>query len=115
VGPRLLVAFVAANVSLQLIAPMIEFANAFTSAVVGNGLDPAATGQRLTQILVQAIVSGPMFLRVMGIVTAVLAVIVILSYILRVTATILLIVAAPLFLMCHALAVTNPRGAGPRS
>ncbi len=108
VAPRLLVAIVAANVSLQLIAPMIEFANAFTSAVIGNGLDPAATGQRLTQILVQAIVSGPMFLRVMGIVTAVLAVIVVLSYILRVTATILLIVSAPLFLMCHALAVTNP-------
>jgi len=108
VGPRLLVAFVAANVSLQLIAPMIEFANAFTTAVVGNGLDPAAAGQRLTEILVGAIVSGPMFLRVMGIVTAVLAVIVVLSYILRVTVTILLIVSAPLFLMCHALAVTNP-------
>lgn len=105
--PRLFGGMVAANVSLEVIGRLLEFANALNGAVVGEGLDPASTGERLTQLLVGSIRDGGSFMLILGLVAAVLALVVTLTYVIRVSITVLLVIAAPLFLICHGSPATE--------
>ena len=78
-----------------------------TGALIGDGLDPESTGERLTQLLTGSIHDGGSFLLLLGLVTAVLAIVVVLTAIVRITVLILLTAGAPLFLICHASPVTE--------
>lgn len=107
IAPRIAVGAVAANASLELAGKGIEFANALTLAVVGPGLDPTAAGQRMTQLLVGSVRDGGSFLALMGLVAVVLALVLLVTYLTRVALTVLLVAAAPLMLVCHALPATE--------
>jgi hypothetical protein len=107
VAPRLVVGVVAANLSLQLVGPSVQFANALTGSIVGGGLDPTATGQRLTQLLIGSSRDGGSFLLLLALVAAVMGVVVVVSATVRIAVTILLTIGAPLFLICHASPATE--------
>ena len=107
IAPRLVVGIIAANTSLLLIRQLLIFANALTQALWGQPLDPAGIGNKLTGYIIDSIfVPGgitQIFMVLFGLVLAVMAGAVLLSFGLRVAALMLLTVSAPLFLSCHAL------------
>jgi hypothetical protein len=107
IAPRLVVGIIAANTSLLLIRQLLTFTNALTQAVWGQPLDPAGIGNKLTGYIIDSIFVPDgitqIFMVLFGLVLAVLAGAVLLSFGLRVAALMLLTVSAPLFLSCHAL------------
>src|SRR5262249_19319337 len=107
VAPRLVVGFITANASLSLAHEAIGFANALSAALLGGGLSPAASEEALRRLLLQPVLSGGIFLILMGLFSAVLAVLLLVTYIIRVAVTVLLVAIAPLALCTHALAATD--------
>lgn len=108
IAPRLVVGMVASNTSLILIGQSIEFANALSGALAGQGVDPQQTADQLQKIIVHALNPGDVGIFVVLVtIWAVLLGVVLLIYITRVMLTILLIAAAPLALACHALPQTE--------
>jgi len=107
VAPRLVVAFIAANASLSVAHEAIGFTNALSAALLGGGLSPAATEDALRRMLLEPVVSGGIFLVLMGLFSAVLALLLLLTYIGRVAVTVVLVAVAPLALCTHALAQTD--------
>jgi hypothetical protein len=114
VAPRIVVAFVAANTSLLLAGIGIDLANALSAGIAGQGVDPAGVWTVLKAILTgpggQGLVAGqPSIVLVLGaIVVAVLALAVLITYLVRIAVTVLLVVAAPFMLACHAHPTTEP-------
>ncbi|MGW0252173.1 hypothetical protein ACWDYH_36665 [Nocardia goodfellowii] len=101
-APRLVVGFAAGGLSMTIATVAISFANALAQAFAGEGVDSASAADALTELAV----TGPQsqtFALLLGLALVVMLVVLLISYIVRVTITILLIVAAPLALMCHAL------------
>lgn len=109
IAPRLVVGLLAGAVSLVLAGRAIEVANALSVAVLGDGLDPAAAGRALQDMVGAAVTGddGGIFLIFLGVFLVVGLVAVLITYVVRVALTLILIVAAPLALMCHALPHTE--------
>lgn len=111
IGPRLVVGFLAANLSLVLGDQAIRFANAMSVAVLGNGLDPQTAGKALSELLVTlvatSLVSGGVFPGLLSLGLAILLVGLLIGYVVRVALTVLLLAGAPLALMCHGLPQTD--------
>lgn len=107
IAPRLAVAFIAANASLLLAGQAITLANAISRAVLGQGLDPTHVTGQLKQLALAPLDVGEPFLIWLAAVVAVLALVIVGSYVVRVALTIFLIAAAPLALICHALPQTD--------
>jgi hypothetical protein len=105
--PRLILGAIAANASLALSGQMVAVANAFSTGFLSGGVDPAQASLRLQEFVVGAIVSGGIFLILLGLVCAVLAVILLLLYIVRAALIVVLVCAAPLMLICHVLPYTD--------
>src|SRR6266508_4157276 len=105
--PRIAFAAVAANASLAVSGQLIEVANALSGGFLSGGVDPAEASLRLKQFAVAAVASGGIFLVLVGLVCAVFAVILLLLYIVRAALVVLLVCAAPLFLLAHALPQTD--------
>lgn len=107
--PRLAVGFLAANLSLFLGAKAIEIANALSQAVLGDQVNPDLAAQSLRATLESQLTpdQGSMFLLLIGLGLAVMLIAVLLTFIVRLTLTVLLLAAAPLLLMCHALPQTE--------
>jgi hypothetical protein len=110
VAPRLVVAFVAANVSLSVVGEGIGFANALSAALLGQGLSPEATADALRAMLLEPLSGGGIFLTLMGLVCAVLAVVLLAGYVIRVALVVLLVAVAPLALTAHASPHTDGLG-----
>ncbi|MFE3444986.1 hypothetical protein ACFXNW_18295 [Nocardia sp. NPDC059180] len=102
--PRMVVGFIAGAMSMTIAGMAIRFANALALALAGEGVEPDSAGVALREL---ASVGGgaPAVLFNLLLRTAlVIAVTVLLIvYVIRVAITVVLIVAAPLALMCHAL------------
>ncbi|MGW0330253.1 hypothetical protein, partial [Nocardia sp. NPDC003183] len=101
-APRLVVGFIAGAMSMVIATTAIGFANALAGAVAGDGVgsDSAAAG------LKELATTGPqsqIFLLLLKLALDVMLVVLVVTYVVRVAITILLIVAAPLALMCHGL------------
>lgn len=97
--PRLLVGFLAVNISLSLIGTAITGINAVTAAVLtGDGDVSAGMAAELTRQLER----GGIFMILVALVVLVLALILLAIYVIRVALTIIVVVAAPLALLCHA-------------
>ncbi|PKV98917.1 hypothetical protein [Nocardia fluminea] len=101
-APRLVLGFVAGALSMVIATTAIGFANAFAAAVAvdGVGSDTAAAG------LKELATTGPQsqsFGLVLTLALVVMLVVLVIAYVVRVAITIVLIVAAPLALMCHGL------------
>ncbi|PKV80509.1 conjugal transfer protein TrbL family protein [Nocardia fluminea] len=101
-APRLVVGFIAGAMSMVIATTAIGFANALARALGGDGVgsDSAAAG------LKELATTGPQsqsFGLVLMLALVVMLVVLVIAYVVRVAITILLIVAAPLALMCHGL------------
>src|SRR6266511_1591218 len=104
--PRLVVAAIAANVSLLLLRQMIELSNALSAAVLGTSLEPSEVARLMIRLLANAALLNP-FLALLGLAAIVLAILVVITYIIRVTAMVVLTAAAPLLLIGHTLPQTE--------
>ena len=103
IAPRIVVAAVAVNASLALAGLGIHLADALSGALLGGGLSSASAAVALRHLVVGALVGGGSFLVLLGLVVAVLAVVLLATFVIRVALTVVLVVAAPLALVCHAL------------
>ncbi|WP_395108348.1 hypothetical protein [Actinomadura sp. SCN-SB] len=110
IAPRLVIGVVLANISLLLVGHAIELANGLSAALLGQGVNPDQVADQFKKIIVHAINPGDVgiFIVLVVIWAVLLAVILTFVYVIRVMLTILLIAAAPLALMCHALPQTEP-------
>lgn len=106
--PRLIIAVVAANANLLVIGPAIDMANAVSAALMGKGVDPAQAANALKGVVLAA-ATGPndVFLMLLALVAVIAAQVVVFTFALRLMALVLLTVAAPLALACHALPHTE--------
>lgn len=104
--PRVVVAFIAANLSLALVGEAITVANALARALLGMDTTPDRVSALLITMLVDPI-GASIFLLLIGLVAAVLALVLLATYVVRLALTVLLVVAAPLALALHALPQTD--------
>lgn len=107
IGPRIVLGFLASALSLFFVDKIIRLDNALTLAILGQGVAPTALGGTLQQAIAGAQVGG-LFVVLVGLALVVLSLGLLLVYIVRVIITLILIISAPLFLMCHALPHTDP-------
>jgi hypothetical protein len=105
--PRLLVAAVAANLSLVVCDQMVSLANALASGLLGAGVSPEQAGHTLETLVLNAIESGGIFLVLVGLVCALLAVALVVTYLVRAAGIIFLVGAAPVCLLAHGLPQTE--------
>ncbi|HMC39737.1 MAG TPA: hypothetical protein VKI19_08755, partial [Acidimicrobiales bacterium] len=105
--PRIVIAGVAANASLAVVGLGISAADALSQAVLGPGVGPAQAAVALRQLVLGALAGGGIFVVLIGGVIAVLAVILLCTWIVRLALTVILIVAGPVLLVCHALPQTE--------
>ncbi|MCO1575208.1 hypothetical protein M8C13_05470 [Crossiella sp. SN42] len=106
-APRLVIGFLASNLSLTIVGQAITMANALSAAILGEGTGPASlVGQLNTHIVGQLQTAG-IFVLLLAVVLIVLIVILLLIWIVRIALTAVLVVAAPLALSAHALPHTE--------
>ena len=105
--PRIVVAAVTVNASLGLAGLAISVADSLSAALLGQGVDAANAAVVLRQLVLGSLASGGIFVVLLGGVVAVLAVVLLATYVCRLTLVILLVVAAPICLVCHALPQTE--------
>ncbi|MFF0492897.1 hypothetical protein ACFYTQ_28045 [Nocardia sp. NPDC004068] len=101
-APRLVVGFVAGAMSMALATAAIGLANALAQAVAGDDGESDSAAAALRQLVGAGAHTGIFALLLMSALQVMLVVLLV-TYVVRVVVTILLIVAAPLALMCHAL------------
>jgi hypothetical protein len=107
IGPRLLTGMAAANLSLILISHAVTLANGLAGALGGQGQDPQAAGQALETLLKNSLSTGGIFIILLGLVAVVLALVLAVTWVLRLMGIILLTAVAPLALACYALPQTE--------
>ncbi|HTB50849.1 MAG TPA: hypothetical protein VK701_07715 [Solirubrobacteraceae bacterium] len=105
--PRLVIAGIASNASLALSGQMVAFANALSTGLLGNGVDPEQAGHTLELLVLHSIADGGIFLVLLGLACAVLAVALLILYLVRASLIVLLVCAAPLLLIAHGLPQTE--------
>ncbi|HET9732266.1 MAG TPA: hypothetical protein VFP54_06275 [Acidimicrobiales bacterium] len=105
--PRIVVAAVAANASLSMAGLAISGADSLSAAVLGSGVGPAQASVALRQLVLGALAGGGIFTVLVGGAVAVLGVVLVCTWIARVALTVVLVVAAPVLLVCHALPQTE--------
>jgi hypothetical protein len=107
---RLVGAFAASNLSLVLIGYAITFANGLSGAFLAAGaeaIDPSRVAKAIAGYLLASVVPNQPFTIFIGLGVVVLALCVVFIYIIRIALTMVLIAAAPVALMFHALPVTD--------
>ncbi|MEU6965610.1 hypothetical protein [Streptomyces chrestomyceticus] len=103
--PRLAAGLLASASSLFLADEAITLVNALSQALLGPGLDAASAGRALARML-QGVNKG-LFVLFVGVFVIGMLVILLISYAVRISLTLILIAGAPLALMCHALPHTD--------
>ena len=105
IAPRLVVGFLAANLSLLLAGRAIALADGLSAALAGQGLDPAAA--MLRSLIERVIGEGGMFFILLALFAVALLLVLTIIYVARLMLTVVLIAMAPLALACHALPQTE--------
>ena len=105
IAPRIVVAAVAANVSLPLLGLAISLADALARAVLAGTTSKQAVAG-ISKLILGSL-AGNIFLTLVGAVVAVLAAMLLATWLLRLVLVVLLVIAAPLALVCHALPSTD--------
>jgi hypothetical protein len=108
--PRLVIGFVAANFGMPICTQLIQFANALTQALAGEGITSAGSMAHLLRIVVAALTNprDAMFAAITGMLIAVLTAMVVGAWIVRLGVLIVLVGIAPVALACHATPHTDP-------
>ncbi len=109
IAPRVVVAGVAANVSLLVCGKAIEAANALTAAIAGQGVDGNSAATAISQMLNQPVPGQmpPILFSLLILAVLVMAIVVVITFILRIALLVILIGVAPLALTCHATPQTE--------
>ncbi len=107
IAPRLVVGIIAANLSVAVVGLAVGFANAVSGALLGQGVDSGSATGVLRGLVLAPLAAGGSFLLLMGLVVAVLALLLVGTYLIRVALLVVLVVAGPLVLACHALPYTE--------
>jgi hypothetical protein len=107
IAPRIVIGFVAANLSLLLAGKAVSFANALSTGLLGQGVNAKAAAGTLTTLVMNAVTNGGIFLTFIGLAMAVILLALLVAYVIRVALTVILIAGAPLALMCYALPQTE--------
>ncbi|WP_410630969.1 hypothetical protein [Amycolatopsis sp. cmx-4-83] len=107
IAPRLVIGFLAGTLSLFLMTKGIQVANALSAAVLGEGTDPAEMTRSLITMVQNSLHGGGIFLGILGLGLVAMLLVLLVVFIVRVMLTILLIAAAPIALMLHALPHTE--------
>ncbi len=105
--PRIALAAILANASLSLSGQLIHFANALSSGFLAAGVDPAEASLQLKHFLLGAIAGSGIFIILLGLVAAALAVVLLILYVIRAALILILVAGAPLMLLTHALPQTD--------
>ena len=105
--PRIVIAAVAANASLSLSGQLIAFANSLSAGFLAGGVDPAQASLQLKNFILGAVAGSGIFVILLGLFAAALAVVLLILYIVRATVVLILIAGAPLLLITHALPQTD--------
>jgi hypothetical protein len=103
IAPRLVVGFVAANLSLLFAGRAISLADGLSAALAGQGLDPAAAARMLRGLTERVIGSTGVFFVVLAVFAVLLVLALTVIYLARLMLTVVLVAVAPLALACHAL------------
>ncbi|WP_280346152.1 hypothetical protein [Nocardia abscessus] len=106
-APRLLVGFIAGAMSMVIATTAIGFANALAQALAGNGVDSNSAAAALTELTATGGTQSGVFALLLMVALMVMLVVLLVAYVVRVSVTVLLIVSAPLALMCHGLPGTE--------
>lgn len=111
--PRLLLAFLAANLSLFFGDKMITVANAFSQAILGDDVGAEQAARVFTDTVRGNIPDSDgdfnlFYLLFTIVVLIVMMIAVLLTFVVRVMLTVVLLISAPLVLMAHALPQTHP-------
>jgi len=107
IAPRLVVGFLAANLSLLLTGKAIAFADGMSAALAGQGLNPAAAGAMLRSLIERILGEGGMFFILLAGFAIALVLVLAIIYVARLMLTVVLVAMAPLALACHALPQTE--------
>jgi hypothetical protein len=105
--PRIALAAVLVNASLALSGQMVSLANVLSGALLGGGVSPEQAGHTLERLIIGAIAGGGIFLVLIGLVCALLAVALLVVYLVRAAAIVFLVGSAPIFLLAHGLPQTE--------
>jgi hypothetical protein len=108
-APRIPLGFLAAALSLFLAGKAVDLANALSHAAMGGGANADTAGPALRDFVLNSFNSdsGSIFLVLMWLVAIGVLVALLLTFVVRVALTIILIVSAPLALICHTLPQTD--------
>ncbi len=107
IAPRLVVGFLAANLSLLVAGKAIALADGLSAALAGQGLNPAAAAQMLRSLTERVVGSAGMFFILLALFAVVLVLVLTIIYVARLMLTVVLLAIAPLALACHALPQTE--------
>lgn len=105
--PRLIVAAVAANASLALCGQMVDLANVLAGGLLGGGVNAVQAGHTLQALVLGSVAGGSVFVILLGLACALLAVMLLVLYLVRAAVIVLLVCAAPLMLLAHGLPQTE--------
>ncbi|MFX0578819.1 hypothetical protein [Nocardia nepalensis] len=100
---RLVVGFIAGAMSMVIATLAIGFANALAQSLAGDGVDSDSAAAALTQLAPTGGTAPGTFTILLLVALVVMLVVLLISYVVRVAVTVILMVCAPLALMCHAL------------
>lgn len=107
IAPRIVVGFLAANLSLWVAGVTAALANALSRAVLGGGVNPDTGAAAMRELVMNALTADGLWLIFIGLALAVMIVVLLVTYVIRVALFAVLIVSAPLALACHALPQTE--------
>ncbi|WP_241832832.1 hypothetical protein [Amycolatopsis sp. CB00013] len=107
IAPRIAVGFLAGTLSLFLATQGIEISNAVSATLMTDAVNPNTAAKAMTDMILGSLNGGQGWLLFIGLALAVMLVVLLLTFIVRVLATMLLIAAAPFVLMWHALPHTE--------
>ncbi|MFD4559075.1 hypothetical protein ACFWP5_32940 [Streptomyces sp. NPDC058469] len=110
VAPRIPLGFLAAALSLFFAGKAVDLANALSHAAMSGGVDQDTAGPALRDFVLSSFSAydGNLFGVLMWFVVVGVLVALLLTFVVRVAMTMMLVVGAPLALVCHALPQTDP-------
>ena len=105
-APRIVLGFLAANLSMVLMSKGIDLANGLSAAFAGEGVSPQAAAQSLISTLGTSVTSDGIFIVLLELAGVILALVLAAVYVIRLMAVVLLAAAAPVLLALYALPQT---------
>ncbi|WP_035851180.1 hypothetical protein [Kitasatospora azatica] len=101
--PRLVLGIAASNLSLTICTTLLELTNAIAAAIFGDGVSADdVAGTLIGLLLAQLTGDAPLYILVIQLVALTLGAVLLITVLVRTAAIILLTVASPLMLACHA-------------